>query len=86
MVDSDSGVMLDSDEPTISRSNSVNLNTEGSFELSNGRTRATRWEKGKIKDNDTHLNGIKQEPKTISLHSPEPGLTLVCSSAWFPEY
>ena len=74
-ADVESYTMVVDDEPLISRSNSfVNLQ-EGISP--NSTARARRKEKGKAKE--TELSGVrvKEEPKSISLHSPEPNINAV---------
>lgn len=69
--------MVVDDEPSISRSNSLQNINEGSFTGSVGRPRGTRRDKGKGKEIDTPSIRVKEEPKTVSLLSPEPPLSLV---------
>ncbi|KAF9052736.1 hypothetical protein BJ165DRAFT_1400148 [Panaeolus papilionaceus] len=83
-VDSDSATGGAEEEPSISRSNS-------SLDLLVGTTPAVtsakpkRKDKGKAKDNGTPPLKVKEEPKTLTLNSPEPPSNLLnnedhCSS------
>lgn len=72
-VDSDPLIItLDSDEHSLSRSNSVPNLQEGTSVAANGRTRSGQKDKGKRRETETAVVCVKEEPNTISLHSPEP--------------
>ncbi|PFH47177.1 hypothetical protein AMATHDRAFT_68300 [Amanita thiersii Skay4041] len=67
------------DELSISRTNSSHNLLEGTSGTSaNGRVR--RKDKGKAKEFDPPIVRVKEEPKVISLHSPEPPITTVNSN------
>lgn len=74
-VDSEPSTMAVDDEPSISRSNSLNNLQEGPSASATARPR--RKDKGKGKETD--FVRVKEEPKAISLHSPEPIANLVRS-------
>ncbi|KAF8226228.1 hypothetical protein L208DRAFT_1407346 [Tricholoma matsutake] len=81
-IDVDSYTMVVDDQPLISRSNSFG-NLEGISTNSTGRSR--RKEKAKAKETEHSGVKVKEEPKSISLHSPEPPISTVnnddhCSS------
>jgi hypothetical protein len=65
--------LLGLDEPSTSRANSIFGLQEGTPLNTNGRTRLGKRDKGKEKEVDTAaVVRVKEEPKAISLHSPEP--------------
>lgn len=71
--DSDFTMIMD-DEPTISRSNSSQNIAENIAESSSQSTngRPKRKDKGKGKEVDGSVVRVKEEPKAISLDTPEP--------------
>jgi hypothetical protein len=71
--------LAETDGPSISRSNSGTNVLDAPVLVTNGRTRGANKDKGKAKENDATLIRVKEEPKTISLHSPEPISCLVSS-------
>lgn len=73
-IDVDSYTMVVDDQPLISRSNSFG-NLEGISTNSTGRSR--RKEKAKAKETEHSGVKVKEEPKSISLHSPEPPISTV---------
>jgi hypothetical protein len=74
-VDVESYTMVVDDEPSISRSNSFVNMQEAISAHSTGRSR--RKEKGKAKETEPSGVRVKEEPKSISLHSPEPSINVV---------
>jgi hypothetical protein len=74
-VDSDAFTMVVEEEQSLSRSNSSLNMHEGSSASASGRPR--RKDKGKGKETETTIVRVKEEPKTITLHSPEPPVNLV---------
>ncbi|TFK42813.1 hypothetical protein BDQ12DRAFT_293915 [Crucibulum laeve] len=81
--DSDSYTMVLDDDVSISRSNSSQNLMDAP--TTSSRTRSRRKEKGKGKEIDPTLVKVKEEPKTVSLLSPEPPSNLLnnddhCSS------
>jgi len=75
-VDMESFTMVVDDEPFISRSNSFANAQEGVSVNLTGRSR--RRDKGKAKETELSVVRVKEEPKSISLHSPEPPINVVC--------
>jgi len=69
----------ETDQPSISRSNSGTNVLDGLVPLANGKTRGTKRDKGKAKEIDVSIIRVKEEPKVISLHSPEPVPCMVVS-------
>lgn len=83
LVDWDSCTMVIDDDLSLSRSNS-SLNLQDPPQASSS-GRARRKDKGKGKEAETPPIRVKEEPKNISLHTPEPVLNLLnnedhCSS------
>jgi hypothetical protein len=76
LIDGESYTMVVDDELLASRSNSfVNTQEETSANLA-GRSR--RKEKGKAKEKTEPSDvRVKEEPRSISLHSPEPSNSVV---------
>lgn len=62
--------MVLDDEPSISRSNSLHNLQEGPSASIASRPR--RRDKGKGKEVESPVVKVKEEPKLISLHTPEP--------------
>lgn len=75
LLESDSGTVVVDDEVSISRSNS-SLNLQESVPPAPG-GRSKQKDKGKAKEIDTPLLRVKEEPKSLSLHTPEPSSNLV---------
>jgi hypothetical protein len=75
LVDSDSCTMVIDDDLSLSRSNS-SLNLQDPPQASSS-GRARRKDKGKEKEAETPPIRVKEEPKIISLHTPEPVPNLV---------
>lgn len=87
LVDSDSCTMVIDDDLSLSRSNS-SLNLQDPPQASSS-GRARRKDKGKGKEAETPPIRVKEEPKIISLHTPEPVPNLVrrlCSLATSPSF
>jgi hypothetical protein len=76
-ADLDIVIPVDSDEHSLSRSNSGVNFQDGTSVNTSERTRGARKHKGKARDNDATLIHVKEEPKSISLLSPGPTLGLV---------
>jgi hypothetical protein len=74
-IDVESYTMVVDDEPSISRSDSF-VNAQEGIANSTGRSR--RKEKGKARETEPSGVRVKEEPKSISLHSPEPPINVVC--------
>ena len=75
LLESDSGAAVVDDEVSISRSNS-SLNLQDSVPPALvGKPK--RKDKGKAKEVDTPPLRVKEEPKSLSLHTPEPPSNLV---------
>ncbi|KAF5365620.1 hypothetical protein D9758_003147 [Tetrapyrgos nigripes] len=72
--ESDSPMALD-DPPPLSRSNSVQNTLEGNSQGMG--TRGKRKDKGKGKEVEQPVVRVKEEPRPISLHSPEPQSNLL---------
>jgi hypothetical protein len=70
-------LLAEADGPSISRSNSGTNVLEGPVPVANGRTRGAKRDKGKAKEIDAAPIRVKEEPKAVSLHSPEPISCLV---------
>ena len=73
----------ETDQPSVSRSNSGTNVFEGLVPFANGQARGTKRDKGKAKEIDGPIVRVKEEPKAISLHSPEPVSCLVSSNPTF---
>jgi hypothetical protein len=85
MLDSDSFVLpADSDEPSATRSNSGFNLQEGSSSGTGGRPKGLQRDKGKGKEVEPPPVRIKEEPKTVSLYSPEPALSVVSFTCTCP--
>jgi hypothetical protein len=67
--------MVVDDESSISRSNSLVNVQDGISANSTGRSR--RKDKGKAKEMEPSVVRVKEEPQSISLHSPEPPINAV---------
>lgn len=76
-VDSDPFTMVVDDDPPLSRANS-SLNVREAISTG-ANTRGKRRDKGKGKEIEPSIVRVKEEPKAISLHTPEPVGSLVRS-------
>ncbi|GLB35183.1 putative PHD-finger [Lyophyllum shimeji] len=72
-VDFESDTMVIEDEPSISRSNSSQNLQEVTPVAAAGRPK--RKDKGKAKEVETPVVRVKEEPKPVSLHTPDPPLS-----------
>jgi hypothetical protein len=81
LLESDSGTVVVDDEITISRSNS-SLNLQDSALPASG-GKSIRKDKGKAKEEDTPPLRVKEEPKPLSLRTPEPPNNLVSPRTTF---
>jgi hypothetical protein len=75
-VDSESYTMVLDDEPSISRSNS-SLNVQETPSASTSGRPRRKQDKGKGREVEPLTVRVKEEPRPVSLHSPEPAANTV---------
>jgi hypothetical protein len=83
-VDVEPYTMVVDDESSISRSNSLVNVQDGISANSTGRSR--RKDKGKAKETESSIFRVKEEPQSISLHSPEPPINAVRQTSVYSSF
>ena len=78
MPEGDPSVAVLDEEPRLSRTNSSHDSLEGPVSATIS-SRPRRRDKGKAKELEAIVVKVKEEPRVISLHSPEPPINMVFS-------